>query len=213
MLRQPRGFTLVELLVVMSVVALLVAILLPALSMAREAARATVCLSQNRQVMLSAALYAEDYRMLPGTVNGYPTEWHPYFLRDHHRSKDAWKCPSSTNPNETWNGNANDWNVSYAFNTFGLRWLPIDYVRKPGQTVAWMDARYGNNGSSVLMPTEGVPGYSMGIPMYRHGENDSVSFVDTSARLLPFKELEAVADNEDGYALTGVFRHVLWNIY
>lgn len=55
-----RGFSLIELLVVISIIALLIAILLPALSAARDAARGTVCLSQLRQMLLAASTYASD---------------------------------------------------------------------------------------------------------------------------------------------------------
>ena len=56
-----QGFTLVELLVVISIVALLIAILLPALGRAREQARRTVCASTVRQLTLTAQLYAADH--------------------------------------------------------------------------------------------------------------------------------------------------------
>jgi prepilin-type N-terminal cleavage/methylation domain-containing protein/prepilin-type processing-associated H-X9-DG protein len=55
-----RGFTLIELLVVISIIALLVGILLPALGAAREAARTSVCLSNERQVGLAIMSYATD---------------------------------------------------------------------------------------------------------------------------------------------------------
>ena len=62
MKRLSRAFTLIELLVVISIIALLIAILLPALQSARDAARTTVCLSNQRQVGISLHLYAQDHR-------------------------------------------------------------------------------------------------------------------------------------------------------
>ena len=56
------GFTLVELLVVIGIIALLISILLPALNRARESARRTACLNNLRQVHLTFMYYAQDNR-------------------------------------------------------------------------------------------------------------------------------------------------------
>jgi prepilin-type N-terminal cleavage/methylation domain-containing protein len=60
-----RGFSLVELLVVISIVALLVAILLPAIGKARESARKVTCASQLRQWGLIVTAYDYDFKGLP----------------------------------------------------------------------------------------------------------------------------------------------------
>ena len=99
--KKQSGFTLIELLVVIAIIAILAALLLPALTRAREKARTATCAGNMKQILLACHMYFEDHQAWPYSYQDYLPSL-PWLLTTYNYLPSPWwkkgglfDCPSN----------------------------------------------------------------------------------------------------------------------
>jgi prepilin-type N-terminal cleavage/methylation domain-containing protein/prepilin-type processing-associated H-X9-DG protein len=203
------GFTLIELLVVIAIIAILAAMLLPALSKAKLKAQSIQCMNNSRQIVLGWRMYADDYHdglpYVVGTANGRP-DWctgnlqiggssdlsvtnitysvlYPYI-----KSPKTWLCPGDKS------GRIRSISMSQVFGNG--QWLPVtlgyrtyaklSQVVRPANTWVTVDENARSiNDAGFAVECDKV--YLIDYPAPYHNGGAGFSFADGHAEVHKFK--------------------------
>ncbi|HUS72925.1 MAG TPA: prepilin-type N-terminal cleavage/methylation domain-containing protein [Sedimentisphaerales bacterium] len=152
-----RGFTLVELLVVIAIIALLMAMLAPALRKVREQGNDVLCRNNLRQIGLGAELYAEAWEsQIPrGKGGGSGETWYmlfmPYLAQraigNDYRNVKIFRCPSYPDTEQTVCYVVNGWEFTSDTDMVGSEVeepTPLSACRNLASTIYLADNEYGS---------------------------------------------------------------------
>jgi len=164
--RRRLGFTLIELLVVIAIIAILAAILFPVFAKAREKARQTSCLSNQRQIATAILSYTQDYDETlplgsltwtnwvcpPGVANlGNGASWR-MLIMPYCKNAQIFLCPSYERPDEGMWGYGVDWAAgvrrsyagchSWAHGGYAPNGRKLAELTRPSTCILTMESRY-----------------------------------------------------------------------
>lgn len=191
---RPGGFTLIELLVVIAIIAILAAMLLPALSRSNATAKRMVCLNHLKQLTLATAMYVGENDDCYPSSNS-PDKW-PQAIRPGYQNLRLLVCPvdKSITGVATNSASADLAPRSFVINAWTdyfdllpqpveFEVMPVNVVKYPGDTILFGEKAAGQG--DFLMDLRTANEITV-LEQNRHAGKANYAFTDGSARVLAF---------------------------
>ncbi len=177
---EKRAFTLIELLVVIAIIAILAALLLPALSRGKQKAKAITCLNNLKQVGISSILYAGDYDdQLPESQHQHDS-W-VLTLQPYLAGTNLHRCPVDSNRQRQFSYAINDFLTAHPYGANTLNFSKFSSIPAIAQTIYMGECADAYEGADHFHFADG--GYTSvyfaaQVAVTRHGSAANYLFAD-----------------------------------
>jgi prepilin-type N-terminal cleavage/methylation domain-containing protein/prepilin-type processing-associated H-X9-DG protein len=192
--RSSRGFSLIELLVVVAIIAILAAMLLPALAKAKARARATACLSELKQLGIGVAFYEGDNRDALPETSHQALSW--IGMLAVYGLTNVYICPDDTNHLRITSYAINDFLTPHPFGAVGLDFSILSSVPAPTETLHLAEARGDYIGSDHFHFADASNGgftpngFALQVAVLRHVGTANYLFADAHVERLNWTKVK-----------------------
>ncbi|RYX86741.1 DUF1559 domain-containing protein [bacterium] len=179
------AFTLIELLVVIAIIAILAAILFPVFARARENARKTSCLSNEKQIGIGVMQYLQDYDEKYPVQDESQTPPYLWFspVQPYIKSTQVFRCPSATDAAH--NNNSVTTPSDYVANGFFARGASQAQFQNVSEQI--MTAERADNATDIDYHPWDPNEFQSHIAINRHLEGSNFLFADGHAKWMKWE--------------------------